>query len=43
MSADPLKDPDQCIVAAIFGYSDRRLGFIRPGKDTTWTVAHGDN
>ena len=41
ITADPLKNPDHCIVAVIFS-EELRIAFIRPGRDTAWTVADCD-
>lgn len=37
VTADPVSNPEKCVVLAIFG-RDERLAFIRYAKDTTWTT-----
>ncbi|GMN43364.1 hypothetical protein TIFTF001_012567 [Ficus carica] len=36
MTADPLANPDDCILVVLYG-SYREMALIRPAKDTAWT------
>lgn len=36
ITADPLANPNDCVVVVIYG-EIREVAFIRPAKDTTWT------
>ncbi|GMN27755.1 hypothetical protein TIFTF001_001800 [Ficus carica] len=40
ITADPLTNPDQCIVMVIS--SNHKLAFIRPARDTTWTSINSE-
>ena len=40
ITADPLTNPDQCMVMVIL--SNHKLAFIRPAKDTTWTSINSE-